>query len=111
MRANQGHAWMLTLGNRQRGAPLALQNVQTNAAVVVHVAMVDARRERNLPDGVISLRLRRRIRMLLVRRLARVCVPHAACPTRAGTHTHLRRFERVVCREVNVQKEDAPLVG
>ena len=39
---------VITFGDRQRGAPLALQNVQANAAVVVHVAVVDACRELNL---------------------------------------------------------------
>ena len=37
-----------TLRDGQRRAPLALQNVEANAAVVVHVAVVDLRRELHL---------------------------------------------------------------
>eukprot|EP00908_Phaeocystis_cordata_P000867 Transcript_10948.p2 GENE.Transcript_10948~~Transcript_10948.p2 ORF type:complete len:133 (+),score=7.51 Transcript_10948:268-666(+) len=36
------------LGDRQRRAPLALQDVKANATVVVHVAVVDLRRELHL---------------------------------------------------------------
>ena len=36
------------LGDGQGGAPLALQNVKANAPVIVHVAVVDLRRELNL---------------------------------------------------------------
>ena len=67
------------LRDRQRRAPLALQNVEANAAVVVHVAVVDLRRE---------LDLRARDSHLVRRRERR---PGAGGAARAGGATRARR--------------------